>query len=113
MQQYFEKMKEYLNMETEISFEEFNDYYTRFIAFLNESFESLNEQECFEGLIILNSLKSNSEDRAKRKGKEQKKYKKMYDRTHIWAGAMFKRLLEMGIPANEIERRYEELGESI
>ncbi len=113
MKDFFEKMKEYLNMDSEIPFEEFNDYYTRYIEFLKGNFESLNEEESLEGLLILNSLKSNSEDRAKRKGKEAKKYNKMFERTGIWAGAMFQRLVKLGLSEKEIEARYEALGETV
>ncbi len=113
MDQLFEQLKEYLNMDTEISFEEFDRYYKDVIAFLNENWDKLNEEESMKMLFILDNVKSNSEDRAKRKTKEAKKYKKMFDRTSIWSAAMFKRLLDFGWTEEQIGKRYEEIYEAV
>ncbi|WP_241254661.1 hypothetical protein [Brevibacillus sp. SYP-B805] len=113
LQELFDKLKEYLNMETEISFEEFDQYYKSVIDFLNDNWTKLNEEESLQMLFILDNLKGNSEDRAKRKTKEQKKYQKMFKRTEIWLAAMFKRLRDFGLSEEEIGKRYEALYESV
>lgn len=113
MQELFDKMKEYLNMETEISFEEFDGYYKKVVDFLNDNWTSLNEEDSMKMLFILDNLKSNSEDRSKRREKEAKKYQKMFKRTEIWALAMIKRLHEFGLNDEEIGKRYEEIYEAV
>jgi hypothetical protein len=113
MQELFEKMKEYLNMDTEISFDEFDGYYKKVVEFLNDSWTGLNEDETMHMLFILDNLKSNAEDRAKRKEKEMKKYAKMAQRTEIWANALIKRLREAGLNDEEISKRYEAIYEAV
>ncbi|MFY0545158.1 hypothetical protein [Brevibacillus sp. H7] len=113
MQELFDKMKEYLNMDSEISFEEFDQYYKRVIAFLGDDWQKLNEEESMQMLFILDNLKSNSEDRAKRKLKEAKKYQKIAQRTEIWASALIKRLKEFGLNDEEISKRYEAIYEAV
>ncbi|BAH41970.1 MULTISPECIES: hypothetical protein [Brevibacillus] len=113
MQDLFEKMKEYLNMDTEISFDEFDGYYKKVTAFLNDSWETLNEEDTMHMLFILDNLKSNGEDRSKRKVKEAKKYAKMAQRTEIWANALIGRLREAGLTDEEIGKRYEAIYEAV
>lgn len=113
MQDLFEKMKEYLNMDTEISFDEFDGYYKKVTAFLNENWETLNEEDTMHMLFILDNLKSNGEDRSKRKVKEAKKYAKMAQRTEIWANALIGRLREAGLTDEEIGKRYEAIYEAV
>ncbi|MFC8685426.1 hypothetical protein [Brevibacillus porteri] len=113
MQDLFEKMKEYLNMDTEISFDEFDGYYKKVTAFLNDSWEKLNEEDTMHMLFILDNLKSNGEDRSKRKTKEAKKYAKMAQRTEIWANALIGRLREAGLTDEEIGKRYEAIYETV
>ncbi len=114
MQELFDKMKEYLNMDTEISFEEFDQYYKKVIAFLGDGWTNLSEEESMQMLFILDNLKSNSEDRAKRKVKEAKKYQKIAQRTEIWASAIIKRLRdEFGLNDEEIGKRYEAIYEAV
>ncbi len=113
MQELFDKMKEYLSMDTEISFEEFDKYYKEVLDFLNGEWEKLNEDESMQMVFILDNLKSNSEDRAKRKTKEAKKYKKISERTGIWVNAMLKRLRDFGLSDEEIGKRYEAIYEAV
>jgi hypothetical protein len=113
LQELFDKLKEYLNMETEISFEEFDGYYKKVIQFLNDNWTQLNEEESMNALFILDNIKSNSDDRAKRRTKEAKKYQKMSQRTEIWAAAILKRLREFGLSDEEIGKRYEAIYEAV
>ncbi|CAM3279618.1 MULTISPECIES: hypothetical protein [Brevibacillus] len=113
MQELFEKMKEYLNMDTEISFNEFDGYYKKVVAFLNDEWTELNQDDTMHMLFILDNLKSNGEDRAKRKEKEAKKYAKMAQRTEIWANALIKRLRDEGLNDEEIGKRYEAIYETV
>ncbi|UOF90643.1 hypothetical protein LSG31_22780 [Fodinisporobacter ferrooxydans] len=105
MEQYFEKMKEYLNMETEISFAEFRDYYNAFIEHLKGTYESLDQDQSIQALFVIYNLESNCEYRAKRKDSEAKKYKKMQASLNIWSAAMRLRLNKQGLSEKEISER--------
>lgn len=100
-------------MDTEISFDEFDGYYKKVVAFLNDNWQELNEEDTMHMLFILDNLKSNGEDRAKRKEKEAKKYAKMAQRTEIWANALIKRLRDAGLTDEEIGKRYEAIYETV
>ncbi|MED2897282.1 hypothetical protein P4321_27260 [Brevibacillus porteri] len=100
-------------MDTEISFDEFDGYYKKVTAFLNDSWETLNEEDTMLMLFILDNLKSNGEERSKRKIKEAKKYAKMAQRTEIWANALIGRLREAGLTDEEIGKRYEAIYEAV
>ncbi|MBM7589779.1 hypothetical protein [Brevibacillus fulvus] len=113
MQELFDQLKEYLNMDTEISFEEFDAYYKKVLDFLNDKWTTLNEEDSMNMLFILDNLKSNSDDRAKRRGKETKKYQKISKRTEIWAAAIINRLREFGLNDEEISKRYEAIYEAV
>ncbi|WP_139492308.1 hypothetical protein [Brevibacillus dissolubilis] len=113
MEALFEQLKGYLNMDTEIAFDEFDTYYKEVLKHLDAEWQQLSEEDTMKMLFILDNLKSNAEDRAKRKSKEAKKYKKMFDRTSIWVQAMFKRLRDFGLSDEEIGQRYEALYEAV
>ncbi|SHE93764.1 hypothetical protein [Desulforamulus putei] len=113
MEKFFEQMKEYLNMETEISYEEFEAYYQDVINFLSKDYRTLNQDETIKGRFILSILMSNSEDRAKRYKNLAKKYRKIYEKCHLWAEALTLRLLKMGMTKNQIIQAEQELHESI
>ncbi len=113
MEKFFEKMKEYLGMETEISYEEFEAYYQDVIYFLNKDYLTLNQEEAIKGRFILSILMSNSEDRSKRTKTLAKKYKKIYEKCHLWAEAITLRLLKMGLTKDQIVQAEKELSDSI
>jgi hypothetical protein len=113
MQQLFDKMKEYLNMDTEISFEEFRDYFQSVVEELKAHFETMEAEEAFQALFILYNLESNCEYRAKRKLPETKKYKKMRETANIWIAAIRRRLNKLGYSELAISERMEELSEAV
>ncbi|GAB6181667.1 hypothetical protein JCM14036_29860 [Desulfotomaculum defluvii] len=113
MEKYFEKMKEYLGMETEISYEEFEAYYKDVIAFLNNDYLNLEKDDTIKGRFILTILMSNSEDRGKRYKNLSKKYKKIYEKSQLWAEALTLRLLKMGMTKDQIIQAEQELNDSI
>lgn len=113
MEKFFEKMKEYLNMETEIPYDEFEAYYKDVVDFLSKDYEGLNQEETLQGRFILTILMSNSEDRGKRYKNLSKKYKKIYDKTHLWAEALTLRLLKMGLTKDQILEAEKEMNDSI
>ncbi|CCO08192.1 hypothetical protein [Desulforamulus hydrothermalis] len=113
MEKYFEQMKEYLNMDTEIPYEEFEAYYQDVVAFLNSDYLSLNREDAVKGRFIMSILMSNSQDRAKRYKNLAKKYKKIYDKCQLWAEALTIRLLKMGMTKNQIIQAEQALHDAI
>lgn len=113
MEKYFEKMKEYLNMDSEISYEEFDAYYKDVLDFLNNNYLNLEKEEAIKGRFILTILASNSEERAKRYKNLNKKYKKILDKSQLWAEALTLRLIKMGMTRDQISQAEQELNDSI
>lgn len=112
VENHFNKMKEYLNMDTEISFEEFENYYQVLMNNLKENFENYSQDELNKGYYILLNLGSNAVERAKRKGPSSKKYKKMGEKSQFWADAITHKLKKMGVTQEEINQAYSEISES-
>lgn len=113
MEKFFDKMKEYLNMDSEIPYEEFEAYYKDVVDFLNQDYQELNQDDTLKGRFILTILMSNSEDRAKRHKNLAKKYKKIYEKSNLWAEALTLRLLKMGMTKEEILQAEKDLNDSI
>ncbi|MGI6629445.1 MAG: hypothetical protein ACOX4H_02775 [Bacillota bacterium] len=109
MDEYFEKMQEYLKMDTEISYEEFADYYTRFMESLNKNYQDLDREALIKGRFICSILQANAVARAKRKTPVAKRFKKMGEKSGFWADAIKHRLLKEGMTAAEIEKEQQEL----
>lgn len=113
MEKYFEKMKEYLKMETEIPYEEFEAYFQEVIDYLNKEYLTFNQEEALRGRFILSILMSNSQDRSKRYKNLAKKYKKIYEKSNLWAEALTLRLMKMGMTKEQIAQAEREINESI
>jgi hypothetical protein len=105
----FNKMKEYLNMDAEIPFDEFANYYKELIDNLKENFEQQTVEEHHKGYFILLNLGSNALDRAKRKGTNTKKYKKIAEKSQFWAEAISCKLKASGMTEEEINQKYDEI----
>jgi hypothetical protein len=113
MQQLFDKMKEYLQMETEISFEEFRDYFQNVMEDLKTRFDHIEAEDAFMALFILYNLESNCEYRAKRKAPESKKYKKMRETSNLWISAIRRKLNTLGFDETTISERIEKIAEAV
>lgn len=113
MEKYFEKMKEYLKMDTEISYEEFAEYYGEVTDSLNKSFSELDRDALLKARFICSILQANSKERSRRKTDVAKKYKKMTEKSEFWAGAIRHRLLKDGMTAVEIDEADKALHESV
>ena len=70
------KLKEYLAMDSEIEFSEFQDYYNKVLEKLNQDYQELTEDELLKIRYVLNTIAVNAENRWARKDKYVKKYKK-------------------------------------
>ncbi|WP_096202330.1 hypothetical protein [Bacillus sp. FJAT-45350] len=112
MQELYAKIQEYLNMDEEISFKEFSEYYKKVIDNLGADHESFEEDDVWKALFIIESIMSNAESREKeQKGSEAKKYKKMAERCQLWAKNFTARLANLGYTEEDINERFEQMFE--
>lgn len=107
----YEKMVEYLNMEDEIPFKEFDQYYRDTLKVLEENYVKYDQEQGLKALFIMDNLKTNSDSRVQRKFDEAKKYKKISQRTQIWVEALFSHLIKLGMSDKEIQERMEAMYE--
>ncbi|SDI30929.1 hypothetical protein [Natribacillus halophilus] len=108
MDELYREVQVLLNMEGEIDFKDFQDYYKRVMDYLQEHGQDLEEEQIWKGLLVVESLSSNSQSRYRehRKGKEAKKYKRMRQRAKLWAQNFTKRLQSMGYSDEQINERF-------
>ncbi|MDA3131160.1 hypothetical protein ACFPTR_10285 [Aliibacillus thermotolerans] len=107
----YDQIQVYLNMDEEISFEEFQDYYKKVMKKLEENANQLSEDGVWKALFVTETLMSNAEHRehtAKKKA-EAKKFHKMKHRTQLYAEHFTKRLNELGYNEEDIGRVFEEM----
>ncbi|RSL32007.1 hypothetical protein D7Z54_17545 [Salibacterium salarium] len=111
MDKYYDKVQEYLNMDTEIEFEEFRNYYQDVLSYLEKQQEEIAEDEIWKSLFVVESIMSNAENRANtaKKTAERKKYKKMSERTKLYAQFFTKKLHDMGYTQDQIEERFDKM----
>jgi hypothetical protein len=108
VQELYVKIHEYLNMDEEISFEEFDQYYKTVIKYFSEDSDNLAEEDIWKGLFIIENLMSNAESRGKEaKAAKQKKYKKMAERSSLWAQNFAARLYKLGYTEDQLNERFE------
>ncbi|MCT8138728.1 hypothetical protein H1D32_13865 [Anaerobacillus sp. CMMVII] len=108
MQELYVKIHEYLNMDEEIPFEEFDQYYKTVIKHFSEASDDLAEEDVWKGLFIIENLMSNAESRAKEsKAAKQKKYKKIAERSSLWAQNFAARLYRLGYTEEQLNERFE------
>ncbi|MCG1026131.1 MULTISPECIES: hypothetical protein [Dehalobacter] len=97
------KLKEYLQMETEIAFEEFKTYYTGVIEQLNKTYSEMDQAACFQARYICSIIQGNAESRAQRSKVNGKAFKKMAAKCGFWVDAIDHRLKKEGMTQNEID----------
>ena len=107
IESFYEKMLEYLNMEEEIPFKEFDQYYRDTLKELEANYTNYDQEQGLRALFIVDNLKTNSDSRVQRKFDEAKKYKKISQRAQIWVEALFGHLLKSGMTDKEIRERME------
>lgn len=112
MDQLYKQIHEYLKMDEEISFEEFDNYYKSVIDYLNDNGDKLDESAIWKALFISENVMSNADARAKNaKGSLSKKYKKIAQRLSLWAQNLTARLAEMGYSKEQLDERFEKMFE--
>jgi hypothetical protein len=108
---HYNKMLEFLNMEEEISFKEFDTYYKQVLTELTD-YQNFNQEQALHALFIMDNLKSNSDSRIERRFAEAKKYKKISERCKVWVEALFIELKKSGLTEKEITDKIEAMYET-
>ncbi|AFV01538.1 hypothetical protein UNSWDHB_408 [Dehalobacter sp. UNSWDHB] len=106
------KLKEYLQMETEITFEEFKTYYTGVIEQLNKTYNEMDQAACFQARYICSIVQGNAESRAQRSKVNGKAFKKMAAKCGFWVDAIDYRLKKEGLTQNQIDAMMSEMNEA-
>jgi len=99
----FTKLQEYLQMEEELSFEEFSRYYKDLLDMLNKGFNALDQDECLKARYICSIVQANAESRSKNSKINAKAFKKMNKKCAFWMDAINYRLLKDGMSQQEID----------
>ncbi|MBU9714703.1 hypothetical protein [Evansella tamaricis] len=112
MNELYKQIHIYLNMDKEISFDEFDDYYKKILEYFNEHADNFDEDALWKGLFISENVMTNADARAKEaKKSDAKKYKKISQRLSLWAQNFSARLGEMGYTNDQLNERFEEMFE--
>jgi len=112
METFLSKMREYLQMETEIPFNEFKEYYEHVLEYLQKNYDGMQNDELISARFILDIVSNNAKARAARKGLDSKKYKKMSEKCAFWSSAINFRLQNSGMTQQEIDEKIEQLNEA-
>jgi hypothetical protein len=112
VQELYKEIHEYLNMDEEIPFDDFEKYYKKVIAYFNDKADQFNEEDVWKALFISENVMSNAEGRSKEvKGTKAKKYTKMSQRLTLWAQNFATRLAELGYNKDQMNERFEKMFE--
>jgi len=113
MENYLGKMKEFLNMDSELPYNEFAEYFQDFIGYLNANYDKFDQDSIIKARFIASILNVNSEDRARRKGAEAKKYKKISEKSKFWTDAINYRLRKEGMTQEQIDQANSAISDSM
>ncbi|SDI39178.1 hypothetical protein SAMN05192534_14215 [Alteribacillus persepolensis] len=111
LEELYNQVQHYLNMDEEIDFKEFKGYYQDVITYFDQHAAEFDEASIWKGLFIVESIMSNAENRtaATKRPSESKKYKKMASRTKVYAQHFTKRLHDIGYTHDEISEEFEKM----
>lgn len=104
------KLKEYLAMDHELEFGEFNTYYNTVIEELNTNYQSYNAETMLIMRYVLSTVAVNAQAWSMRKDKNSKKYKKINDKCRFWVDAItYKLTKELGYTNDMIDEAEEKI----
>ncbi|WP_078391667.1 hypothetical protein [Shouchella patagoniensis] len=110
MQKQYDKIQHFLNMEEEITFKEFQDFYKEVVNELSTIHQGMDEETLWKALFVVENIISNADGRVKEtKGTEAKKYSKMSQRLQLYAKNFGVRLGEAGYTEEDINERFQKM----
>lgn len=113
MEEKIAKMKEYLQMETEISFEEFKEYYSNLIDQLNKEYDEMDQATCFKARFICSIIQANAEARSHKNKNTAKAFKKMASKSGFWMDSIDHRLKKEGLTQQAIDLAMNEINKKM
>ena len=105
IEELFDKMTEFINMDKEIPTEEFAEYYKKVIDYLMKSYQDMSTDDLIKAKGITSVIASNAKLRAARKNEDRKKFTKMGDKSSFWEEAIKLRLTKEGLSAADIDEK--------
>ncbi|NLO98537.1 MAG: hypothetical protein GX091_10820 [Peptococcaceae bacterium] len=114
MEEQMAKLKEYLQMETEISFEEFKKYYNDVIGLLNKEYHNMDQADCLKARYICSIVQAIAECRATRSKANSKAFRKMAAKCGFWVEAIDYRLQKKeGLTRADIDTAMSEINKKM
>ncbi len=113
MEEKLAKLKEYLQMDTEISFEEFKAYYTGLIEQLNKEYAEMDQAACLKARFICSIVNANAETRSHKNKTNGKAFKKMAAKCNFWLEAIDHRLKKEGLTQAAIDLAMTEINKNM
>lgn len=110
MEELFARLREYLQMENEIDFAEFDAYYKAVLAEFMANYQGYDKETMIKATAITTVVAANAIDRGKQKDANAKKFKKMAEKLTFWAEAIAMRLeKEHGLNKNQVDQEIDKL----
>ncbi len=110
MEELFAKLREYLQMEEEIPFAEFDTYYRAVVAEFMTNFKIYDQDTMIKATAVTTVVAANAIDRQKHKGPDAKKYKKIAEKMSFWAEAIALRLQkDFGLTKQQVDKEIDKL----
>lgn len=110
MEELFAKLREYLQMEEEIPFDEFDTYYRAVLAEFMANFKRYDKDTLIKATAVTTVVAANAIDRQKYKDANAKKYKKIAEKLSFWAESIAYRLQrEFGLTKQDVDVEIDKL----
>lgn len=113
MEEKMAKLKEYLQMDTEIPFEEFKEYYSALIDQLNKEYADMDQAAILKARYICSIVQANADTRSHKNKLHGKPFKKMAAKCSFWMEAIDHRLNKEGLNKAAIDIAMDEINKNM
>ena len=105
MEQLCAKMGEFVKMETELPFPDFQAYYQEVMDYLQKNYQDMTDEQLVQAKGITMIMGSNANMRSLRKDENRKKFQKMAQKSNFWENAIKLRLTKAGMTEQELDEK--------
>ena len=109
MEELVAKMGEFIKMEDELPFTEFQAYYQSVIDYLMKNYQDMTTDQLVQAKGITMIMGNNAKARAMRKDENRKKFTKMGEKSAFWENAIKLRLTKEGMSESELDEKVDAL----
>ncbi len=109
MEELLAKMSEYVKMEEELPFPEFQEYYQKVMDYLMKTYQDMLQEDLVKAKGITSILAINAKARALKKDANRKKFAKMGEKAAFWEDAIKAKLVKDGMDAADLDDQVEAL----